>query len=147
VGDAAFIGDTLFMPDYGTARADFPGGSATELYRSIRRILSLPAETRLFVGHDYKAPGRDHHAWETTVTEQRALNVHVRDGVAEEHFVQFRRARDQTLDLPALFYPSVQVNLRAGGFPPPEASGLAYLKLPLNASLPADTEAAPNGHS
>src|SRR5689334_10905111 len=114
VGDAVFVGDTLFMPDYGTARADFPGGDAHRLYRSIRRLMSLPPETRLFMCHDYKAAGRDRYAWETTVAEQRAGNVHVRDGLDEEGFVAMRRARDATLAVPALLLPSVQVNIRAG---------------------------------
>jgi glyoxylase-like metal-dependent hydrolase (beta-lactamase superfamily II) len=132
IGDAAFVGDTLFMPDYGTARADFPGGDAAVLYRSIRRILALPPETRLFTGHDYKAPGRDRFAWESTVAAQRAGNVHVHDGVAEADFVAMRRARDATLGMPALLLPSVQVNMRAGDFPPPAANGVRYLKLPLD---------------
>jgi glyoxylase-like metal-dependent hydrolase (beta-lactamase superfamily II) len=133
IGDAAFIGDTLFMPDYGTARADFPGGDARKLYRSIRRLLSLPAETRLFLCHDYKAPGRDHFLWETTVGEQRAKNVHVHDGVAEDAFVDMRATRDKTLDLPHLILPSVQVNVRGGHLPPAEDNGTRYLKLPLDA--------------
>ncbi|MFZ5790894.1 MAG: MBL fold metallo-hydrolase [Pseudomonadota bacterium] len=132
VGDAVFVGDTLFMPDYGTARTDFPGGSARELYRSIRRILSLPPETRMFLCHDYKAPGRDHFAWETTVGEQRAKNLHVHEGIAEEAFVQMREARDRMLDMPALILPSIQVNMRAGQFPPPDSNGTIYLKLPLD---------------
>jgi glyoxylase-like metal-dependent hydrolase (beta-lactamase superfamily II) len=132
IGDAVFVGDTLFMPDYGTARTDFPGGSARELYRSIRRILSLPPETRMFLCHDYKAPGRDHFAWETTVGEQRAKNIHAHDGIGEEEFVQMREARDRTLDMPALILPSIQVNMRAGQFPPPDSNGTIYLKLPLD---------------
>ncbi len=132
IGDAAFIGDTLFMPDYGTARADFPGGSARELYRSIRKVLSLPADTRLFLCHDYKAPGRDHYAWETTVAEERAKNVHVRDGVSEDEFVAMREARDRTLAMPKLIIPSIQVNMRAGEMPPPEDNGTVYLKIPIN---------------
>jgi glyoxylase-like metal-dependent hydrolase (beta-lactamase superfamily II) len=132
VGDAAFIGDTLFMPDYGTARADFPGGSARELYRSIRKVLSLPSDTRLFLCHDYKAPGRDHYAWETTVGEERAKNVHVRDGVSEDEFVAMREARDRTLGMPKLIIPSIQVNMRAGDMPPPEDNGTVYLKVPIN---------------
>lgn len=132
IGDAAFIGDTLFMPDYGTARADFPGGDARKLYQSIRRLLSLPEETRLFLCHDYKAPGRDHYLWETTVGAQRAENVHVHDGIAEEAFVEMRTSRDKTLDLPHLILPSVQVNVRGGRLPPAEDNGTRYLKLPLD---------------
>ncbi len=131
IGDAAFIGDTLFMPDYGTARADFPGGSARDLYRSIRKLLALPAQTRLFMCHDYKAPGRDSYAWETTVAEQRANNVHVHDGVGEDDFVVMRTARDATLKTPLLLLPSVQVNIRAGKLPPAEADGVHYLKIPV----------------
>ncbi|HWV79930.1 MAG TPA: MBL fold metallo-hydrolase [Hyphomicrobiaceae bacterium] len=131
-GDAAFIGDTLFMPDYGTARADFPGGSARDLYRSIRKVLALPPETRLFLCHDYKAPGRDKFAWETTVAEQRKSNVHVRDGVTEDEFVAMREARDKTLSMPKLIIPSIQVNMRAGDLPEPEGNGVRYLKVPLN---------------
>ncbi len=133
IGDAAFIGDTLFMPDYGTARADFPGGDARQLYRSIRRLLSLPDETRLFLCHDYKAPNRAGFAWETTVANQRKANVHVHDGVGEEDFVAMRVARDKTLDLPHLILPSVQVNVRGGRLPPAESNGVRYLKLPINA--------------
>jgi len=133
VGDAAFVGDTLFMPDYGTARADFPGGNATALYRSIRRILDLPPETRIFTCHDYKALGRDTYAWESTVGEQRAKNVHVHDGISEEGFVAMRTARDARLEMPTLLLPSVQVNMRAGHLPPPEANGIVYLKIPVNA--------------
>ena len=131
VGNAVFVGDTLFMPDYGTARADFPGGDARQLYRSIRRLLSLPPQTRLFLCHDYKAPGRDQYAWETTVAEQRARNAHVRDGVTEESFVAMRQARDATLAAPALLLPSIQVNIRAGRFPAAEANGVRYLKIPV----------------
>lgn len=133
IGDAAFVGDTLFMPDYGTARADFPGGSARDLYRSIRKLLSLPADTRLFMCHDYKAPGRDRYAWETTVAEQRAGNVHVRDGVSEDDFVAMRTSRDATLKAPLLLLPSVQVNMRAGELPPADADGVHYLKIPVKA--------------
>ena len=133
IGDAAFVGDTLFMPDYGTARADFPGGDARTLYRSIRKVLSLPPETRLFLCHDYKAPGRDEYAWETTVAEQREKNLHVHTGVTEDDFVEMRTKRDATLDMPTLLLPSVQVNMRGGRFPPPEDNGVCYLKLPLNA--------------
>jgi glyoxylase-like metal-dependent hydrolase (beta-lactamase superfamily II) len=132
IGDAVFVGDTLFMPDYGTARADFPGGDAHMLYRSIKRILSLPPETRLFMCHDYKAPGRETYAWETTVAEERARNVHIRDGVGEDEFVAKRTARDKTLAMPVLILPSIQVNIRAGALPPPEANGVSYLKIPLN---------------
>lgn len=133
IGDAAFVGDTLFMPDYGTARADFPGGDAAQLYRSIRRLLSLPRETRLFLCHDYKAPGRDSYAWETTVGAQRDGNVHVRDGIDEAAFVEMREGRDATLSMPNLILPSVQVNMRGGHFPEPEENGVRYLKIPVNA--------------
>jgi glyoxylase-like metal-dependent hydrolase (beta-lactamase superfamily II) len=132
VGDAAFVGDTLFMPDYGTARADFPGGDAAALYRSIRRILQLPPSTRIFTCHDYKAPGRTDYAWESSVAEQRARNVHMHDGVTEADFVALRTARDRTLTVPRLLLPSVQVNMRAGRRPPPEANGVSYLKIPLD---------------
>jgi glyoxylase-like metal-dependent hydrolase (beta-lactamase superfamily II) len=132
IGDTAFVGDTLFMPDYGTARCDFPGGSARALYRSIRRILELPAHTRLFLCHDYKAPGRDHYAWETTVAAERAGNVHVREGVSEDEFVAMREARDKTLGMPKLIIPSIQVNMRAGRMPPAEANGTVYLKVPVD---------------
>lgn len=132
IGDAAFPGDTLFMPDYGSARCDFPGGDAAALYRSIRRLQSLPDATRLFLCHDYKAPGRDAFAWETTVGAQRTRNVHVRDGVDEAGFVAMRRARDATLPMPRLMVPSVQVNMRAGHLPEPEANGIRYLKVPLD---------------
>jgi glyoxylase-like metal-dependent hydrolase (beta-lactamase superfamily II) len=131
IGDAVFVGDTMFMPDYGTARADFPGGDAHALYRSIRRILSLPPQTRLFMCHDYKAPGRDQYAWETTVAEEKARNVHIHDGIGEEEFVAKRTARDKTLSTPLLLLPSIQVNMRAGHFPPAEANGVHYLKVPL----------------
>jgi len=132
IGDAAFVGDTMFMPDYGTARADFPGGDARTLYRSIRRILSLPPETRLFMCHDYKAPGRDHFAWETTIAEERSKNIQVHDGVTEDDFVRLRQARDRTLDMPVLILPSIQVNMRAGHMPPADSNGTVYLKLPVN---------------
>lgn len=132
IGDAVFTGDTLFMPDYGTARADFPGGDARQLYRSIRRLLSLPPETRLFMCHDYKVPSRDHYHWETTVAEERAHNVHVHEGVSEDEFVAMREARDRTLSMPRLLLPSIQVNMRAGHLPEPEDNGIRYLKLPLN---------------
>jgi glyoxylase-like metal-dependent hydrolase (beta-lactamase superfamily II) len=131
VEDAAFVGDTLFMPDFGTARADFPGGDAHLLYRSIKRLLALPPETRLFMCHDYKAPGRDDYAWETTVRDERAHNVHVRDGVGEDAFVTMRQARDATLAAPRLLLPSIQVNIRAGKFPPAHANGVSYLTIPV----------------
>jgi len=131
IGDSVFVGDTLFMPDYGTARADFPGGDARALYRSIRRLLDLPPETRLFVCHDYKTPGRDHYAWESTVGEQRSRNVQVREGVSEDDFVAMRQARDVKLGTPELLLPSIQVNIRAGEFPPADANGVRYLKLPV----------------
>jgi glyoxylase-like metal-dependent hydrolase (beta-lactamase superfamily II) len=132
IGDAAFVGDTMFMPDYGTARADFPGGDAHDLYRSIRRLLGLPDATRVFLCHDYKAPGRDHYAWETTIGEQRAGNVHLRSGTGEEEFVAMRTRRDATLPVPRLILPSIQINMRAGELPEPEGNGTRYLKLPLN---------------
>jgi glyoxylase-like metal-dependent hydrolase (beta-lactamase superfamily II) len=131
IGDAVFVGDTLFMPDFGTARADFPGGDAHTLYRSIHRILSMPPQTRLFMCHDYKAPGRDQFAWETTVGEERARNVHVHEGVSEADFVKMREARDKTLAAPLLLLPSIQVNIRAGKLPPAEANGVRYLKVPV----------------
>ena len=134
IGDAVFVGDTLFMPDYGTARADFPGGDARELYRSIKRLLVLPPETRLFMCHDYKAPGRDQYAWETTVAEERDHNTHVKDGVSEDAFVAMREARDATLAAPELLMPSIQVNMRAGHLPPPDANGVQYLKIPVKLS-------------
>ncbi|MHA6206186.1 MBL fold metallo-hydrolase [Dyella soli] len=133
IGDAAFVGDTLFMPDYGTARCDFPGGDAGQLYRSIQRIFALPGDTRVFLCHDYKAPGRDEFAHETTIGQERQSNVHVRDGVSEEAFVTMRRTRDATLAVPRLLLPAVQVNMRAGHLPPPEDNGISYLKIPLNA--------------
>ena len=133
VGDAAFVGDTIFMPDFGTARADFPGGDAGQLFRSIRRLLSLPDETRLFLCHDYKAPGRDEYAWETTVKQQREENVHVKDGVTEQDFVAMRTDRDKTLSMPKLIMPSVQVNIRGGRLPDPEENGVSYIKIPVNA--------------
>ena len=131
VGDAAFVGDTLFMPDFGTARCDFPGGDAGELYRSIGKILSLPPETRLFMCHDY-APGGREYRWETSVAEERADNIHVRDGVTEGDFVKMRTERDKQLDMPVLILPSVQVNMRAGELPPAESNGTHYLKLPVD---------------
>jgi glyoxylase-like metal-dependent hydrolase (beta-lactamase superfamily II) len=134
IGDAAFVGDTLFMPDSGTARADFPGGDAHKLFHSTRRILhELPDETRLFMCHDYKAPGRDEYQWETTVAEERLHNKHVREGISEDEFVQMRTARDKTLGMPRLILPSVQVNMRAGQMPPPEDNGVRYLKIPVDA--------------
>lgn len=132
IGDAAFVGDTIFMPDYGTARADFPGGDSRTLFRSIRRLMELPSETRVFLCHDYKAPGRDEFAWETTIGAEREGNIHVHDGVAEEDFVAMRTARDATLDMPRLILPSIQINMRAGHMPEPESNGTRYLKLPLN---------------
>ncbi|SFJ65475.1 MBL fold metallo-hydrolase [Jannaschia pohangensis] len=132
IGDAAFVGDTLFMPDYGTARCDFPGGSAEELYRSIQKVLALPDATRLFLCHDYKAPGRDAFRWETTVAEEKAANVHVGGGKTMEEFVAFRTERDARLGMPKLIIPSIQVNMRAGRMPPPEDDGEVYLKVPLN---------------
>jgi glyoxylase-like metal-dependent hydrolase (beta-lactamase superfamily II) len=132
IGDAAFVGDTLFMPDYGTARADFPGGDAGMLYRSVRRVLSLPDATRLFLCHDYKAPGRDEFRWETTVAAERESNVHMHDGVTEDEFVRMRTLRDARLSMPKLILPSVQVNMRAGEMPPAESDGQRYLKSPLN---------------
>lgn len=131
IGDAAFVGDTLFMPDYGTARADFPGGDARQLYQSIRRVLALPEDTRLFLCHDYKAPGRDDYRWETTVGEQKNNSVHVHDGVTEDDFVAMREARDATLSAPKLLLPAIQVNVRAGRFPEAEANGVSYLKIPV----------------
>lgn len=131
IGDDVFIGDTLFMPDYGTARADFPGGSAGDLYRSIRRLLALPGHTRLHLCHDYKAPGREQFVFETTVEDQRRDNIHIHDGVAEAEFVAMREARDATLQAPLLLLPSIQVNIRAGRLPEPEENGVSYLKLPI----------------
>lgn len=132
LGDAIFVGDTLFMPDYGTARADFPGGDARQLFRSIRRILSLPPATRVFTCHDYKAPGREIYAWESTVGEQCAHNVQIHDGISEDAFVAMRQARDATLAAPRLLLPSIQVNIRAGRFPAPESNGTTYLKIPIS---------------
>ena len=132
IGDAAFVGDTLFMPDYGTARADFPGGDARQLFRSVRRILALPVETRLFMCHDYLSQTRTVHRYETTVGEQRRDNVHVRDGIDEDAFVAMREARDAGLDMPQLLLPAMQVNLRAGRFPVAEANGVSYLKIPID---------------
>jgi len=134
IGDAVFVGDTLFMPDYGTARADFPGGNARTLYRSIKRLLALPPETRLFMCHDYKAPGRNQYAWETTVADERVHNAHVKDGISEDDFVAMREARDATLAAPELLMPSIQVNMRAGHLPPADANGVQYLKIPVKLS-------------
>jgi glyoxylase-like metal-dependent hydrolase (beta-lactamase superfamily II) len=133
VGDAVFVGDTMFMPDYGTARADFPGGDARTLYKSARRILSLPPETRLFMCHDYLPAGRTEYVWETTVAAERTANVHIHDGINENEFVAMREARDATLDMPRLIMPSVQVNMRAGHLPPADDNGVTYLKIPVNA--------------
>lgn len=132
IGDAAFVGDTLFMPDFGTARCDFPGGSAGDLYASIQRILALPDATRIFVGHDYKAPGRDEFAWETTVGAQKAANVHIGGGRAAQEFVALRETRDAGLAMPKLIVPSLQINMRGGKMPPPDESGTVMLKLPIN---------------
>ncbi|MFV0280784.1 MAG: MBL fold metallo-hydrolase [Rhodoblastus sp.] len=132
IGNAVFVGDTMFMPDYGTARADFPGGDARTLYRSAQRLLSLPPATRLFMCHDYLPEGRTQYAWETTVEAERKANIHIHDGVSEDEFVAMREARDKTLDVPRLILPSVQVNIRAGRMPPPEDNGVAYLKIPVN---------------
>lgn len=134
IGDAAFVGDTLFMPDYGTARADFPGGDAGTLYRSIRRLLDLPPDTRLFMCHDYKPSGRDTYAWETTVAEERARNVHIHDGIDEKSFVAMRTRRDKELAAPLLLMPSIQVNIRAGNLPSAEENGVRYLKIPMRFS-------------
>jgi glyoxylase-like metal-dependent hydrolase (beta-lactamase superfamily II) len=131
ISDAVFVGDTLFMPDYGTARADFPGGDARQLYRSIKKLLSLPGDTRLFMCHDYKAPGRDEYAWETTVADERKHNKHVHEGVSEDEFVRMRETRDATLAAPTLLLPSIQVNMRAGKFPPAENNGVRYLLIPV----------------
>jgi len=135
IGDAVFVGDTMFMPDYGTARCDFPGGDAAKLYRSIRRVLQLPGETRLFMCHDYKTAERDTYAWQTTVAEQRASNVHIRDGVEEDVFVTMRRARDTGLPTPNLLLPAIQMNIRAGRTPPPASDGVCYLKIPLSGAI------------
>jgi glyoxylase-like metal-dependent hydrolase (beta-lactamase superfamily II) len=131
-GDAAFIGDTLFMPDYGTARCDFPGGDARQLYRSVQKIFALPPQTRLFHCHDYLPPGRAEYRWETTIAEQRAHNIQINDGVTEDQFVEMRKRRDATLGMPRLIIPSVQVNVRAGQLPPAEDNGVTYLKVPVN---------------
>jgi len=132
IGDAAFVGDTLFMPDFGTARCDFPGGSSETLFNSVQKILSLPDETRIFVGHDYKAPGRDEYAWETTVAEQKAANIHVGDGKSKEEFVEMRDTRDASLAHPKLIIPSLQVNMRGGQMPPADEQGDVFLKVPVN---------------
>lgn len=133
IGDAAFVGDTLFMPDYGTARVDFPGGNAETLYKSIRKILSLPPETRIFVGHDYLPSGRTDYRWETSVAAQRASNIHAHDGISESEFVEMRTARDKTLEAPLLILPSLQVNIRAGAMPPASPGGHVYFRIPVNA--------------
>lgn len=132
IGDSVFVGDTLFMPDFGTARADFPGGNSRQLFRSIRRLMTLPDTTRMFLCHDYKAPGRTRFAWETTVAAQRIGNVHAHEGIAEDDFVAMRDARDATLSIPKLIVPAIQVNIRAGHLPEPESNGVRYLKIPLN---------------
>jgi glyoxylase-like metal-dependent hydrolase (beta-lactamase superfamily II) len=132
VGDAAFIGDTLFMPDYGTARADFPGGDAAVMFQSIQRIFRLPADTRLFMCHDYKAPGRDEYAWEASVEQQRRFNVHIHEGITESDFVDFRNKRDASLGMPKLMLSSIQINIRAGEMPPADDNGVAYLKIPVD---------------
>jgi glyoxylase-like metal-dependent hydrolase (beta-lactamase superfamily II) len=132
VDQTIFVGDSLFMPDFGTARTDFPGGDAKTLYHSIQKILSYPDETRIFVGHDYKAPGRDFYAWETTVALQKANNIHINDKVTQQQFIECRTTKDASLDMPALILPAVQVNIRAGEMPPKEDNGVSYLKLPIN---------------
>lgn len=132
IGDAAFVGDTMFMPDYGSARADFPGGDARKLYRSVRRLMSLPDATRVFLCHDYKAPNREEFVWETTVLAERTANIHLHNGVGEDEFVEMRTQRDATLPMPRLILPSLQVNIRAGRLPEPEGNGTRYLKLPLD---------------
>ncbi len=133
IGDALFVGDTLFMPDFGTARCDFPGGDAATLYESIHKLYSLPDETRLFMCHDYKAPGRDQYVWETTLAAEKNHNIHIRQGISKDEFVKMRTERDATLSMPKLILPSVQVNMRAGEMPPPEENGITYLKVPINA--------------
>lgn len=135
IGDAVFVGDTIFMPDYGTARVDFPGGDAAQLFRSIQRLLALPPATRLFMCHDYKAPGRDTYAWETTVAAERAHNIHVHEGIDEAAFVALRTKRDSTLPAPVLLLPSVQVNIRAGHLPPPDSNGVSYLRIPIRLTV------------
>lgn len=133
IGDAVFVGDTLFMPDYGSARCDFPGGDAGTLYDSIQKLFSLPDETRMFLCHDYKPEGRDEYVWETTVGEQKQSNIHLGHGVSRDDFIKMRTARDATLDMPKLILPSVQINMRAGAMPPAEDNGVSYMKLPINA--------------
>lgn len=133
IGDAVFVGDTLFMPDYGSARCDFPGGDARTLYRSIQKLFALSDDTRVFTCHDYKAPGRDVFAWESSVAEQKTNNIHIGGSVSEDAFVKMREERDANLNMPKLILPSVQVNMRAGAFPPEENNGVSYLKLPINA--------------
>jgi glyoxylase-like metal-dependent hydrolase (beta-lactamase superfamily II) len=132
IGDALFTGDTIFMPDYGSARADFPGGDARTLYRSVRRLMRLPDKTRVFLCHDYMAPGREQFVWETTMLAERTANVHLHEGVSEDEFVTMRTARDATLGMPKLILPSIQVNMRGGHMPPAEDNGVSYLKLPVN---------------
>ena len=132
IGDAAFVGDTLFMPDFGTARCDFPGGSSENLFASIQKILTLPDATRIFVGHDYKAPGREHYAWETTVGEQKRKNIHIKSGKSKEDFVKLRDERDAKLAMPKLIVPSLQINMRAGNMPEPDEQGDVFLKVPIN---------------
>lgn len=132
VGDAVFTGDTMFMPDYGSARADFPGGDARQLYRSVRRLMKLPDQSRVFLCHDYKAPNRDQYVWETTMLAERTANVHLHEGMSEDDFVEMRTQRDSTLSMPKLILPSIQVNMRGGRMPEPEENGVSYLKLPLN---------------
>lgn len=135
IGDAVFVGDTLFMPDFGSARCDFPGGDAGTLYDSVQKLYQLPDETRMFLCHDYKAPGRDHYAWETTVGEQKRSNIHLNASVTREDFIKMRTERDKTLALPKLIMPSIQVNMRAGRMPPPEDNGVSYIKIPLNVKM------------
>ena len=132
IGDAAFVGDTLFMPDFGTARCDFPGGSSENLFASIQKILTLPDATRIFVGHDYKAPGREHYAWETTVGEQKKKNIHIKSGKSKEDFVKLRDERDAKLAMPKLIVPSLQINMSAGNMPEPDEQGDVFLKVPIN---------------
>ena len=133
IGDALFVGDTIFMPDFGTARCDFPGGDAGTLYESVQKLFALPDETRMFLCHDYKAPGRDYYHWESTVGEEKAKNIHVREGTSKEEFIKMRTERDATLAMPKLILPSVQINMRAGNMPEPEDNGQRYMKLPINA--------------
>lgn len=132
IEDTAFVGDTIFMPDYGTARCDFPGGDARTLYRSIHKLFKLPDDTKIFLCHDYLPVGREAYQWETTIGDERRSNIHVKDSISEDDFVTMREARDKTLDMPQLILPSVQVNIRAGHFPPPEDNGVRYLKIPLD---------------